>query len=139
MTKEFVLGIDEIGKLISFLKKKAPKGGIFLLKGDLASGKTTLVKEFCKEAGIKESVSSPTFSVLNIYEDRVYHYDIYNKGLKEFLSMGLLETLEEEGYHFIEWADENLEEILKNYGYNYFKISITPIEDKRVYKVEYES
>ncbi len=139
MKKEFVLSLEELDILISFLKEIAPKGGIFLLRGDLASGKTTLVKAFCKKLGIKDEVSSPTFSILNIYEDKVYHYDIYNKGLKEFLSMGLLETLEEDGYHFIEWADENFEEILKNYGYNYFKISIKPKNGKRVYKVEYES
>ncbi len=51
--------------------------------------------------------------------------------------MGLLENLEEEGYHFIEWGDEKLEKILRDYGIDYFVIEIEPKGDKRLYRVKY--
>ena len=132
---EFLKKENELEDVVSYIKNIAKNGGIFLLRGDVASGKTTLVKGFAKFLGIKDDVSSPTFSILNIYEDKIYHYDIYNKGVGEFVSMGLLETLEESGYHFIEWADEKLENILKEYGFGYFIIEIESKGDKRVYRI----
>jgi len=91
--KEFSLSEKELPKLVKYLRYLAKDDAIFILRGDLASGKTSLVKAFCKELNIGD-VSSPTFSVLNIYKDIVYHYDIYNKGVKDFISLGFLETLE---------------------------------------------
>ncbi len=135
--KKFVLSEKELSKLTDYLRYLAVDGGIFLLRGDLASGKTTLVKAFCKDLDIKDSVSSPTFSILNIYMDRVSHYDIYNKGVKEFIATGLLENLEAEGYHFIEWGDEKLERLLRDYGLDYFIIEIEPKGDKRVYRIKH--
>ncbi len=128
--------IDELDQINKEIKRLLPDGGIVLLRGDLASGKTTLVKSFVEFLGIKEQASSPTFSIMNIYGDRVYHYDIYNEGVAKFIESGLLENLEEDGYHFIEWADEKLEDILDRYGYNYISISILSSGEKREYKFE---
>ena len=65
-------GLDDVSHLI---KEKLPKGGIVLLRGDLASGKTTRVQRFVKFLGLEVAVSSPTFSMMNVYGDSVYHYD----------------------------------------------------------------
>ena len=65
-----------------------------ILKGDLASGKTTLVKAVVKAMGINEEVTSPTFSLQQVYAGKVFHYDMYNHGLEHFLSLGMLEELE---------------------------------------------
>ncbi len=134
--KEFLLSEKELPKFVKYLRYLAKDDGIFILRGDLASGKTSLVKAFCKELKIGD-VSSPTFSVLNIYKDMVYHYDIYNKGVKDFISLGFLETLENEGFHFIEWGDEKLEKILRDYGFEYFLIEIEPRGDKRLYRIKH--
>jgi len=123
--------LKDLKNIVELLKESH----IILLKGNLASGKTTLVKEFVKSLGIKSEVSSPTFSIMNSYEDRVFHYDIYNEGSKKFIESGLLENLESDGYHFIEWADDSLEELLKVYGFSYTKVEITPKDDKREYKI----
>ena len=131
-----ILSLDEIQQLVSKIKDILPSGGIILLKGDLASGKTTLVKEFVKSLSLKDSATSPTFLIQNIYDDRVFHYDIYNEGSKKFIESGLLEELEKKGYHFIEWADEGLKMVLKNYGFSYLSIEIIPVDkDKREYKI----
>ena len=125
-------GLDDINHLI---KEKLPKGGIVLLRGDLASGKTTLVKSFVKFLGLDVEVSSPTFSVMNVYGDAVYHYDIYNEGTAKFIESGLLENLEKKGYHFIEWADEKLVSILDTYGFESIMIEIKALKNRREYSI----
>jgi len=112
-----------------------PLGGIVLLRGDLASGKTTLVQSFVTFLKLDVAATSPTFSVMNVYDNKVFHYDIYNEGTAKFIESGLLENLEEEGYHFIEWADEKLEEILSLYGFESIMIEITPVNSVREYHI----
>ena len=126
---------DELVDIIKYIEEMLPNGGIVLLVGDLASGKTTLVQNFVKTLGLKDEATSPTFSILNIYDDKVYHYDIYNEGSDKFMQSGLLENLELEGYHFIEWADEKLEQMIKASGFEFMKIEIEHLEKNRVYKV----
>ena len=133
MDRVIVAGVKELSKVVDEVLKF--DSSIILLKGSLASGKTTFVKEFVNSLGMDAEVSSPTFSIMNSYEDRVFHYDIYNEGSQKFLESGLLENLELDGYHLIEWADESLERILKEYGFAFTKVEITPKDDKREYKI----
>jgi tRNA threonylcarbamoyladenosine biosynthesis protein TsaE len=126
---------DELGDVVCKIKQLLPKGGVVLLKGDLASGKTTLVKAFVKDAGVEEEATSPTFSIMQHYGDDLYHYDIYNEGVSKFIESGLLENLEKEGYHFIEWADEKLRDILEVYGFDFITVEITPEGEKRAYRI----
>jgi len=126
--------LDEVIKKIDSLINK--KDVIVLLRGDLASGKTTLVKTFVKEKGLNDLVTSPTFSLQSVYGNNIYHYDIYNKTLKEFISLGLLEEFEKEGIHFVEWGDDKLKSILIEYGFNVVSININKLKNKREYKFE---
>jgi len=121
------------------IKEILPNGGIILLVGNLASGKTTLVKNFVELLELKDKATSPTFSILNIYDDKVYHYDIYNEGSDKFIQSGLLENLELEGYHFIEWADDKLEKLIGDIGFDFIKIEIKPQDDKRVYRISHDT
>ncbi|OQX73667.1 MAG: tRNA (adenosine(37)-N6)-threonylcarbamoyltransferase complex ATPase subunit type 1 TsaE [Campylobacteraceae bacterium 4484_4] len=136
---KIVADAQGLGSVIEKILERFPKEGIILLQGDLASGKTTLVKAFVKALGIEEGATSPTFMVQQCYGDRVCHYDIYNEGTKKFVESGLLEELERPGYHFIEWADEDLKEILEHYGFDYLTIEIVPKEGKREYRLHYEA
>jgi tRNA threonylcarbamoyladenosine biosynthesis protein TsaE len=128
-----VNNIKELQKVIDFIKNSGKN--IILLSGNLGSGKTTLVKEFVKTISPDTEATSPTFALQNVYPGNVYHYDLYNKSLDEFLSLGMLEELEKEGYHFIEWG-EILEEILNEYGFEYLKISIKQKGNKRIFKCQ---
>lgn len=125
--------IKELNSVVDVIKKIDKK--IILLRGNLASGKTTLVKAFVKSLGIKEPVTSPTFSIQQIYDNRVFHYDIYNKELENFLALGLFEEFEKDGFHLVEWGDEQLESILREYGFEYMVVDIESFEDKRVYTI----
>jgi tRNA threonylcarbamoyladenosine biosynthesis protein TsaE len=128
-----VYSLDELGSFTKEIIGEIGDDGVVLLKGDLAAGKTTFVREFVKSLGLYVEVSSPTFSILNEYENRVCHYDIYQNGIEGFLQSGLLEKLDEPKYHLIEWADKRFEEILTKMGFKYMKIEIETLGDKRGY------
>ncbi len=83
---------------------------IFTFDGPLGAGKTTLIRELLKKCGVKELVTSPTFTYLNMYENDqgqlFYHFDLYRLGnLEEFLAAGFNEYLYASGsWVFIEWS-----------------------------------
>ena len=133
---EYDLSENEIDIITNKIYELLPNGGIVLLRGDLGSGKTTLVKSFAKFLNVnKENISSPTFSIMNRYNDNFFHYDIYNDGVNGLIKNGLFENLQEKGYHFVEWGDEKLENLLLEYGFSYIIISIEVKKNKRIYKV----
>lgn len=121
--------VDEIQSLIS------NKDIVVLLRGDLASGKTTFVQKFVKAKGLNDNVTSPTFSIQTIYGSDIFHYDIYNKSLEEFVSLGLLEEFEKAGTHFVEWGDDRLNDILVDYGFEVLNIEIKKKDNKRQYRI----
>lgn len=131
MKREFILNLNELDELAKIL----PKEGVVILRGDLASGKTTLVKAIAKACGIDSDVTSPTFSVMQGYENNVFHYDIFQNGFEGILKNGLFENFFEEGLHLVEWGDDELEDMLKKFNIAYVKILITPHERGRKYEV----
>jgi len=130
MNKIEVYNIQDLEKVIECVKNSNKY--IIILSGTLGSGKTTFVKQFVKSMGIHDEVNSPTFSIQNVYGDKIYHYDLYNKTIEEFVSLGMLEEFEKEGFHFVEWGEE-LEKYLNQFGFEYLKIEITLIENKRIF------
>lgn len=137
MKKEFELELNNLNILIDELKKVIDnENSVVILRGDLASGKTTLVKNYVKSLGLSDLVTSPTFSLQAIYSDTIFHYDVYNKTLNEFISLGMLEEFEKDGLHFVEWGDEKLQMLLNDYGYRVILIEIEKKDNKRLYKID---
>ena len=135
--KSYRLKLDELHILVDDVVKNF-KDGVVVLRGDLASGKTTLVKEVVKKLGFDGDVTSPTFSLQQCYSDKIFHYDIYNHGLEHFISLGMLEELDKEGLHFVEWGDDELIDILSSAGIDTLKIDIEKVsDDTREYRVDY--
>ncbi len=97
-------------KLLTF----APDQKIFLFYGDMGTGKTTLIKALCAELGVKDLVSSPTFSIVNEYSapsGSIFHFDFYRiKNETEALDLGYEDYIYSGNYCFIEWPEkiENL-------------------------------
>jgi len=132
-----ILKLTEINQFIEVLTNTINKRDlVVLLRGDLASGKTTLVQNFVASSGIDDIVTSPTFSIQSIYGNNIYHYDVYNKTLSEFVALGLLEEFEKSGIHFVEWGDEKLENILIEYGFEVIIVNIEKKEESREYIIE---
>ena len=136
MIKTFELELNKINELLIYLIELLKNDNyIVILRGDLASGKTTLVKNYVKALNLDDVVTSPTFSLQAIYSNNIFHYDVYNKTLGEFISLGMLEEFEKDGVHFIEWGDEKLQELLKDYGYNVILVELEKKENKRLYTI----
>ena len=89
---------------------------VFAFYGKMGSGKTTFIKSICEELGVKDSINSPTFAIVNEYEDRnqntIYHFDFYRiKSIEEVYNMGYEEYLYGDAISFMEWP-ELIEELL---------------------------
>jgi len=95
--------------------EQAKPGQVYTLLGDLGVGKTLFTQGFAKGLGILEPVSSPTFTIVQIYkEGRIpfYHFDVYRIGdLEEMDEIGYEDYFYGNGVCMIEWADQ-IEEIL---------------------------
>jgi tRNA threonylcarbamoyladenosine biosynthesis protein TsaE len=84
---------------------------VILFNGEMGVGKTTLIKQLCKNLGVQEATSSPTFSLVNEYQitenQFVYHFDVYRlKNETEALDMGIDEYLYSGNWCFIEWSEK---------------------------------
>ena len=84
---------------------------VILFHGEMGVGKTTLIKQLCKELGVLDATSSPTFSLVNEYETTtnqiVYHFDFYRlKNEMEALDMGADDYFYSGNWCFIEWAEK---------------------------------
>lgn len=136
--KTYRLKLEELDTLVERILDEMSEG-VVILQGDLAAGKTTLVKKVAQKLGITEDVTSPTFSLQHCYGERLFHYDIYNHGLDHFLSLGMLEELEKEGLHFVEWGDDALCEILESAGIATLVVEIEKIsDDAREYTLKHK-
>lgn len=133
----YTLKVDNLTPLISELEEKV-KAGVVILRGDLAAGKTTLVKALVKALSISDEVTSPTFSLQQCYGDKIYHYDLYNHGLDHFVSLGMLEELDKDGLHFVEWGDDELLNILVSAEIPVVVIEIEKVSNnEREYRIDY--
>ena len=133
----YKLDLKEVSTLTDEISKKFTNG-VIILQGDLAAGKTTFVKAMAKSLKIDDDVTSPTFSLQQCYGDRLFHYDIYNQGLEHFISLGMLEELDRDGLHLVEWGDDELVNILSSAGIKTLIIKIEKLYDSsRNYKVDY--
>lgn len=95
--------------------KKAVKGQVFTLVGDLGVGKTVFTQGLAKGLDIEESISSPTFTIVQVYDEGrlpFYHFDVYRIGdISEMNEIGYEDYVYGEGVSLIEWANL-IEEIL---------------------------
>ena len=119
--------------------EKAKAGQVFTLVGDLGVGKTVFTQGLAKGLEIEEAISSPTFTIVQVYEEgRVpfYHFDVYRIGdLSEMDEVGFEDYVYGEGVSLIEWANlideilpaERTEIIIEkdlSQGFDYRKITI---------------
>lgn len=91
------------------LGENAVPGQVFALTGDLGVGKTVFTQGMAKGLGIEEPVSSPTFTIVQIYDEGrlpFYHFDVYRIGdIEEMEEIGFEDYVMGDGVSLIEWAD----------------------------------
>ena len=134
---------EETFRLGEELGRKAVPGQVFTLTGDLGVGKTVFTQGLAKGLGIEEPVNSPTFTIVQVYEDGrlpFYHFDVYRIGdVEEMDEVGFEDYVMGDGVSLIEWADL-IEEILSEkrtriliekdleQGFDYRKITVEELE-----------
>ena len=123
--------------------REAKPGEVYTLIGDLGVGKTVFTQGVAKGLGITEHVNSPTFTIVQIYEDGrlpFYHFDVYRIGdVEEMEEIGYQDCFYGDGICLIEWANL-IEEILPDHyrqitiekdlekGFDYRKITLQEID-----------
>lgn len=131
----------ELGKKLG---QNAKPGDVYTLVGDLGVGKTVFTQGLAEGLGIAEAVSSPTFTIVQVYEEGrlpLYHFDVYRIGdVSEMDEIGYEDYFYGEGVCLIEWADLITEILPERYtrifiekdlekGFDYRKITVTEEED----------
>ena len=128
--------LDDLEKVAAWIVEEGEAYNLWLFEGEMGSGKTTLIKEICKAFEVVDTVSSPTFSLINEYrnnQDRVfYHFDFYRLDHEsEAIDLGVDEYFYSGKLCFIEWASK-IPSLLPD---RYLKITIQPI-DTNTRKIE---
>jgi tRNA threonylcarbamoyladenosine biosynthesis protein TsaE len=113
MNKNYSL--ENLAEIASLIISNA-KNKTILFYGEMGVGKTTLIKEICKQLEVVDTISSPTFSLVNEYKTSknisIYHFDFYRiTNQEEALDMGIEEYLYNNDWCLIEWP-ENVENLL---------------------------
>ena len=140
MKKDTVFGVHKVKSVdetYALAKKVADTldgGEVLLLDGDLGAGKTTFTKGLAKALGVKEEVTSPTFTILNVYEDgrlKLNHLDMYRvESADELAELGIEECFDEDAVTVIEWNK------FEHFDGKVIKISVKTLgETKREYDI----
>ncbi|MFD2285160.1 tRNA (adenosine(37)-N6)-threonylcarbamoyltransferase complex ATPase subunit type 1 TsaE [Pedobacter petrophilus] len=118
---------DAAAALLAF----AGEQKIFIFDGDMGAGKTTFIKTFCRVLGVRDVVSSPTYSIVNEYDSAngpVYHFDFYRiKDIQEAYDLGYEEYFYGGGICLIEWP-ERVAELLPEH---LIKVEISIVDENR--------
>jgi tRNA threonylcarbamoyladenosine biosynthesis protein TsaE len=111
MIFEIEYSLENISNAVNQLLEAINHGPkIWLFRGQMGAGKTTLVKEIGQQLKIKSIVQSPTFSLVNPYETEsgqiMYHFDLYRlENVHEAVDIGIEEYLDSGHFCFIEWPE----------------------------------
>lgn len=102
--------LEEIAQAAKFLIKESKGEKVWVFQGEMGAGKTTLIKALASEYEVTDPVSSPTFGIVNHYENKlgevIYHFDFYRiEDPMEALDIGIEEYFYSGNYCWIEWAE----------------------------------
>ncbi|EOT28418.1 YjeE family ATPase [Eubacterium sp. 14-2] len=133
---------EETFRLGQKLGEQARPGELYTLTGDLGTGKTVLTQGIARGLGVEEPVCSPTFTIVQIYEEGrmpFYHFDVYRIGdVEEMEEIGYEDYFYGQGLTIIEWAELIREILPKNHkeiriekdpekGFDYRRITISEV------------
>lgn len=131
--------VDETIKLGYSLGEKINPGDIICLDGELGTGKTHFVKGIASALGIKEYITSPTFTIVNQYEGRIKlnHFDVYRvSDPDEISAIGFDEYIFSDAASVIEWS-KFIEELIPDEHVNILIEKINTDENSRKITINY--
>jgi tRNA threonylcarbamoyladenosine biosynthesis protein TsaE len=107
---EIIFELDEIEKIAQKFLQIVKPNKVFAFSGDLGAGKTTFINALCKQLGVTESVTSPTYSIIQEYagadHEIIYHIDLYRlKSDREAMDAGIEDCINSDEICMIEWPE----------------------------------
>ena len=132
-SKIVINNLSELPIAAKQLLQAFPDKRIFAFTAVMGAGKTTFIKAICEELGVTDTISSPTFSVVNEYLSnrgiKIYHFDFYRiKSIEEVYDMGYEDYFYSNAYCFIEWS-EKISNLLPE---GFVSIEMKKEEEKRI-------
>ena len=125
MNNKIKFKLSEINQTTKLITREISNFSVVLLRGELGSGKTTIVSSILKELGVTENITSPTFSIVNQYKisgKKINHFDLYRlKSESELDVIGFDEYFDDFSISFIEWPEIAINRIYENYLDIYIK------------------
>ena len=125
MNNKIKFKLSEINQTTKLITQEISNFSVVLLRGELGSGKTTIVSSILKELGVTENITSPTFSIVNQYKISgkiINHFDLYRvKSELELDVIGFDEYFDDFSISFIEWPEIAINRIYENYLDIYIK------------------
>jgi tRNA threonylcarbamoyladenosine biosynthesis protein TsaE len=118
--------LEQIPQVAAEILETFSSTKIFTFTGEMGSGKTTLIEEICRSIGTKDTLSSPTYSIINQYDSPagvIYHMDLFRlKSAEELMDIGFEDIIYSNSYCFIEWP-ELANDILENFDFVHLQIA----------------
>lgn len=111
---EFTVLKDDLPVFAKLFWRHVGQQKVFRFNGEMGAGKTTIIEALCYEKGVKERMSSPTFSIINQYnfdeegkEKTIYHIDLYRlKNEEEIIQAGVEDCIYSGEICFVEWPQK---------------------------------
>ena len=106
--------VEETLHVGQILARQLKKGMIVALFGNIGSGKTTMVRGISQGLGVFEPITSPTYTIMNLYSGElvIYHFDFYRlTSNSDLIDLGLDEYFYNDGLSIIEWPDRIMDQI----------------------------
>ena len=111
---EFRVSLDQLDRFAGQFWQEAGNRRVFAFHGPMGAGKTTLITALCRAKGVADTMSSPTFSIINEYrfqengsEQKIYHMDLYRlRDEEEATTAGVEDVLYSGQTCFVEWPEK---------------------------------
>ena len=122
---EYVYNLNDIDKASKLVIDNI-KTTVVRIDGKMGAGKTKIISNICMQLGVKEIITSPTFSLINTYQSvngPIYHFDFYRiQNSNEALDIGVEEYLDSGNICFLEWAEKIEHHLPINYDHYTLKV-----------------
>lgn len=129
---ELNYNLEELKQASDYVLKNI-NSKILLVCGEVGSGKTTLIKEICKQLKVEDTVTSPTYTLINEYnvnDGLVIHMDLYRiKNNEEINDLGLFEYFDNK-FIIIEWPEKIMNDLDCNHSV--LKIDLTNVNERKI-------
>lgn len=136
----FRVSINELNDFATRFWEQVGDAKLFAFHGSMGAGKTTIITALCKQKGVKDVISSPTFSIINEYrfsedgqEKKIYHLDLYRlNSMEEIIQAGVEDCIYSGAICFVEWPEKASSFLTENTIHVFIEMTDTITRDVKI-------